>query len=117
MQVLKRWLFVPVLLLIGVLYMAGLSLMGREEPVLPHEDIAAEEVVEEASVSQEDKLNINTATKEELMTLNGIGEAIAQRIIDKRDGLGKFKTVEQLLEVKGIGENKLEKLKEKITVE
>lgn len=69
------------------------------------------------SVSSVQKLNINTATKEELMTLDGIGAAYAERILKKREMLGGFKTLEQLKEVKGIGEKTFEGIKNDITIE
>ena len=61
-------------------------------------------------------LNINTATKEELMELDGIGEVLAQRIIDYRKQ-NKFVSISQILDVDGIGEVKFEAMKDKITVE
>jgi len=61
------------------------------------------------------KVNLNTATKVELVQLTGIGEAIAQRIIDYRDK-HQFKTVDELQEVKGIGKVTLAKIRDQLTV-
>lgn len=54
------------------------------------------------------KVNINTATVEQLTTLPGVGEAIARAIVDYRDNNGAFRSADDLLQVKGIGEKKLE---------
>lgn len=62
------------------------------------------------------KVNINKATQSELETLPGIGEAMANRIIEYREQNGKFQKVEDLKNVKGIGDAKFEKIKELITV-
>lgn len=62
------------------------------------------------------KVNINTATKEELMTLNGIGESKAIAIIEYRNTNGNFKTIEDLKNVSGIGDSAFEKIKDNITV-
>ena len=61
-------------------------------------------------------VNINTASKKELDALPGIGETLAQRIIDYRSANGPFSTVDELTKVKGIGEKTLEKLKPYATV-
>ena len=61
-------------------------------------------------------VNINTASKKELDALPGIGEVLAQRIIDYRSANGPFSTVDELTKVKGIGEKTLEKLKPYATV-
>lgn len=61
-------------------------------------------------------VNINTAGLEELETLSGIGPALGQRIIDYREENGLFRSVEDLLHVKGIGEKTLEKFRDDITV-
>lgn len=56
-------------------------------------------------------INLNTATEADLVRLPGIGPALARRIVEYRRQIGGFKSVEQLLEVKGIGEKKLEQIR------
>jgi len=61
-------------------------------------------------------VNLNTASKEELVALPGIGPAKAQAILDYRKSHGAFKSVEELKDVKGIGAKRYEKLKSEITI-
>ena len=61
-------------------------------------------------------VNLNTASKQELESLNGIGPAKAQAIIDYRTKNGGFKTIDDLKNVPGIGEKTFEKLKSEIAV-
>lgn len=67
--------------------------------------------IEEISV-----VNINTATEDELVSLKGIGPALAARIVEYRRENGNFASKEGLAEVKGIGPAKLEKIKDQITI-
>ena len=62
------------------------------------------------------KVNINTASISELMTLNGIGESRAKDIISYREKNGPFKTIEDIKNVSGIGESTYANIKENITV-
>ncbi len=62
-----------------------------------------------------DKVNINTATKDELMTISGIGEAKANAIISYREENGNFEKIEDIMNVSGIGQSLYDKIKENIT--
>ncbi|MGH0138681.1 UNVERIFIED_CONTAM: hypothetical protein FKN15_018880 [Acipenser sinensis] len=66
-------------------------------------------------VNQE-RLNINTATEEELMTLPGVNRMVAQNIVEYRERIGGFKKVEDLALVSGVGAAKLEQIKLEICV-
>ena len=61
-------------------------------------------------------ININFASLSELVQLPGIGDVIAQNIIDYRNKYGQFKSKEELINVKGVGEKKFEKIKDLISV-
>ncbi|HEX9313330.1 MAG TPA: helix-hairpin-helix domain-containing protein [Actinomycetota bacterium] len=61
-------------------------------------------------------VNLNTATLDELETLSGIGEVLGQRIIDYREQHGPFRTIEDLMNVSGIGDKRFADLKPYITV-
>lgn len=67
------------------------------------------------SVKISGKVSINTATKEELMTLTGIGDSKAEDIIKYREENGPFKTIEDIKNVSGIGDSLFAKIKENIT--
>jgi competence protein ComEA len=63
---------------------------------------------------KDDLLNINSADLSELQTLSGVGPSKAQSIISYREEFGPFKSIDQLLEVRGIGEKTIEEWKDKI---
>ena len=66
--------------------------------------------------AQQKKVNINTASAEELMTLTGIGEAKAASVIRYREEHGKFRSIEELMEIDGIKEGVFDKIKNDITI-
>jgi len=70
-----------------------------------------------ASGGKSDKVNLNTATEAELQTISGIGQKRASDIIAYRESTGRFKSVDDLKKVSGIGDKTLEKLKEYVTVD
>lgn len=63
-----------------------------------------------------DKININTASADELQLLDGVGESTANAIIQYREQNGEFSSVEDLMNVKGIGEKKVVKLADQATI-
>jgi len=80
------------------------------------EKLAADSVQKKEAPSGQ-AVNINTATKEELVALPGIGPALADRIVSFRENEGEFGSVDDLQNVKGISKKKLEKLKPLVTVQ
>lgn len=79
-------------------------------------DIENAEIKNENTAKDSSKININTATLEELDKLPGVGEATANKIISHRVENGQFKTIEDIKNVNGIGDKKFEKMKELICV-
>ena len=68
-----------------------------------------------ASSQNNGKVNINTADLSALMTLKGIGEVYAQRIIDYRTAHGPFTSIDELMKVEGIGTKRFDDIKNSIT--
>ena len=63
-----------------------------------------------------DKVNINSATAEQLQSLPGVGPVTAKAIIEYRTKVGKFNRIEEIINVKGIGEKKFQRIKDRIVV-
>jgi comEA protein len=102
-NVMKRCLLMMVLL--AVVSMAGLApvyVVAAENPV-------ASTVIE--------TIHLNQATAEELQTLPGVGPALSERIVQFRTEHGPFTSVDQLTEVNGVGQAKLAKLRNQLTVD
>lgn len=73
-------------------------------------------IVEDKYGGESDMVNINTATQTELESLSGIGPSIALKIINYREEHGKFKSIEEIKEVPGIGDAKFNSIKDMIEV-
>jgi len=69
-----------------------------------------------ASATEIQKVNLNEAELEELSTLQGVGSVIAQRILAFRQNNGPFLKIEDLMNVRGIGETKFLQLREQVTI-
>ena len=84
--------------------------VGEEAEEIPAGATSKEE-------AKEGKVNINTATVEELKTLKGVGEKKAEAIIEYRKKNGSFKTKEDLMKVRGIGKKLFESFEERIVTQ
>ena len=78
---------------------------------------AKEQVKELVSEKKNGKININTATSEELQSLKGIGPSTASSIIAYREEYGGFSSIEEIMNVKRIGEKTFAKIKDRISVD
>ena len=73
-------------------------------------------LAQQAKASSAEKVNLNTATLDQLQTLPGIGPSTAKGILEHRTKIGKFTKIEEILNVKGVGEKKFQKIKDRLIV-
>jgi competence protein ComEA len=93
-----------------------LTAIGAAQPVVASPQGAKTAAASKAKASAANPVNLNSATVAQLQTLPGIGASAAQRIVEYRQKNGSFKKIEELMNVKGIGEKSFLKLKPLITV-
>lgn len=98
------------------LYLGRNPAGGSVTVSIPAQTQAAAPVPEQTLSRPTAPVNINTADIAQLAQLPGIGEVLARRIVDYRNAHGSFTAVEQLTNVEGIGEGKLEAILEQITI-
>ena len=102
------------LLLIAALLLGCLPLLSQ--PLLAADKPAAKPTTMATSAKEAGKINLNTASADELAALKGVGEKKAQAIVDYREKQGKFTSVDQLEEVSGIGPATLDANRDMIIV-
>ncbi|MGM9875176.1 MAG: helix-hairpin-helix domain-containing protein [Bacilli bacterium] len=94
----------------------------KEERIIVETPCICEEIKNDSCYKEDkeneviSKININTATMNELIKLNGIGESKAKLIIEYRTKNGKFKDIKEIMNIKGISETIFSKIKENITI-
>lgn len=89
----------------------------KDEEIIVVEEKAGDNIIIEGNKSKEEKININKVAQTEIETLPGIGPSTALKIITYRNEHGKFKNIEDIKNVSGIGDSKFENIKEYICVE
>lgn len=114
-------MILPAVTVIIALYLIGITVWTNRD-TKPSESLDVSYIpvisrVENEDAEEDAKININTAEADELCTLDGIGPVLAERIIKKREELGGFAKLYQLMSVDGIGEDTYSKIKDKITIE
>ena len=105
----------------GLTEQADTSAVNLSEPLTDgqHIHIPTKEIFLQtaaANSSSSDLVNINTDDADRLISLRGIGPALAQRIIDYREQNGPFKTIDELKNVRGIGDKRFADIKDSITI-
>lgn len=113
---------IRILISIAVLFCAlivGFNLFFVKEPAetIVLTDYTEQDAAVSAFIAENGKININTATAAELEKLNRIGPTLAQRIVEYRETVGGFRSIEEIQNVTGIGPTIYEDIKAQIEVE
>ena len=74
-------------------------------------------LAQKSSPASTEKIDLNSATAEQLQSLPGIGPTTAKRIIDHRTKVGKFNRIEEIINIKGMGEKKFQKIKDRLVLQ
>lgn len=96
--------------------LVALVLASLVSPVLAAEAAKAAKAPRKPAPAVEGVVNINTASVDDLTLLPGIGEATARRIVEHREKNGAFKTAEEIMNVRGIGESTFGKIKGNLAI-
>ena len=112
----KQLAFIGAVLAVGVISIFGYAYFSARN-INIYNVQSTVYVVPETYVPEEQRININTASADELMTLEGIGETLAERIIEYRELNGRFESIYDLTMIEGISDSRIEKLKPYIKTE
>ncbi len=104
------------LTIVFVCFLIGLMVGKGKGDTIPMHDAYTLQPISKTDAAGE-KLNLNTATAQELADLPGIGEDLAQRIIAYRNEMGRFYTIYELESISGIGDKKIAALKDLVYVD
>lgn len=113
----ERIVLIIALICVGVLFVfKAISMQAQPDKVITYTvNNSAVSTVSQESLSE--KVNINTADKERLTSLKGIGESKAEAIISYREANGPFGDITDIMKVDGIGQKTFENIKDMICVE
>jgi competence protein ComEA len=103
-------------MVLAIVAFAALPAAAQQKPAAAKAAPAAKTSAARASAAPGAPVNLNTATQAQLETLPGVGAKAAQRILEYRQKNGSFKKIEDLMNVKGIGEKSFLKLKPMLTL-
>ena len=123
----KNYSTEKILLIVALILFAGIIFFNafyKSDASIPsviyineNDKVNSENLDDNGQISNLNKININTATVEELSeNLSGIGETIAKRIVEYREHNGEFTNIEDIKNVSGIGDKMFESIKDHICV-
>lgn len=128
----KNYLILPSVIILIAIYILGLTIVRNRSFIdLPAQTASAEVYGESNTDTDSDsdktdymnkndsnaKINLNTASEDDLQKIKGIGPKTAERIIKYREEIGGYKKTEQLMEVEGIGEKMYANIEQHLTIE